>query len=190
VNTYSAGYTVTPPDGLTISQPAATLMAGPEDAMAQEAAYFEALAKATTFAVTADRLTLSDEAGNVVVSYAVLEPTALEGTEWQALAYNNGKGGLQSVAADGEITALFGADGSLAGNASVNQYSTTYTTSGETMTIKAEIMTTKMAGSDELMAQEAAYLAALPKTATYAIEGDELWLRDAEGAVLAHYAAN
>lgn len=164
-------------------------MAGPEDAMAQEAAYFAALVKAATFAVNGGELTLSDDAGAVLVRYTVLEPTALEGTEWQALAYNNGKGGLQSVAADGEITAIFGVDGSLTGNASVNQYSTTYTTSGETMTIKAEVVTTKMAGSEELMAQEGAYLAALPKTATYAIEGDELWLRDAEGAALAHYAA-
>ena len=39
------------------------------------------------------------------------------------------------------------------------------------------------------MKQEAAYLAALPKTATYTIEGDELWLRDPDGAALAHYVA-
>lgn len=189
VNNYSASYTITAPDGITISQPAATLMAGPDDAMAQEAAYLAALTNATTFSVSADALTLADDAGNALVRYAVLEPTALEGTEWQALAYNNGKGALQSLTADSEITALFGADGSLAGNASVNQYSTTYTISGETMTIEAQIVTTKMAGPEKLMAQEAAYLAALPKTATYTIEGDELWLRDAEGAALAHYVA-
>jgi heat shock protein HslJ len=46
-----------------------------------------------------------------------------------------------------------------------------------------------MAGPEELMKQESAYLAALPKTATYTIEGDELWLRDASGAALAHYVA-
>jgi len=39
------------------------------------------------------------------------------------------------------------------------------------------------------MRQEAAYLAALPQTATYTIEGDELWLRDSSGAALAHYVA-
>jgi heat shock protein HslJ len=189
VNSYSATYTVTDPSGITISQPAATLMAGPEKAMDQEAAYFAAFTKATTFAVTADTLTLSDDAGNELVRYAVLEPTALEGTDWQALAYNNGKGALQSLAADSEITALFGADGSLSGNASVNSYSTTYTASGENMAISGQIVTTKMAGPDKLMRQEAAYLAALPKTATYSVEGDELWLRDAEGAALAHYRA-
>ena len=46
-----------------------------------------------------------------------------------------------------------------------------------------------MAGPDDLMQQEAAYLTALPQSATYSIEGDDLWLRDAEGAALAHYVA-
>ena len=93
-----------------------------------------------------------------------------------------GKAGL-------EIQRFVGADGSLTGNASVNRYTTTYTTSGETMSVDAAIATTKMAGPDELMQQEAAYLAALPQTATFTIEGDELWLRDADGAALAHYVA-
>ena len=57
------------------------------------------------------------------------------------------------------------------------------------MTIDEQIISTKMAGPPELMEQEAAYLAALPQTATFTIEGDELWLRDAEGAALAHYVA-
>ena len=105
------------------------------------------------------------------------------------LAYNNGKGALQGLAASSAITAKFGSDGSLAGNASINQYSTTYTTSGETMSIAAEIVSTQMAGPEELMQQEAAYLAALPQTATFTIEGDELWLRDSSGAALAHYVA-
>jgi hypothetical protein len=39
------------------------------------------------------------------------------------------------------------------------------------------------------MRHEAAYLAALPKTATYSIEGEALWLRDVDGAAPAHYVA-
>ncbi len=57
------------------------------------------------------------------------------------------------------------------------------------MTIDAKIVSTKMAGPADLMRQEDAYLAALPKTSTYSIEGDELWLRDPTGAALAHYVA-
>jgi len=52
-----------------------------------------------------------------------------------------------------------------------------------------EIISTKMAGPADLMRQENAYLAALPKTARYSIEGDELWLRDSTGAARAHYVA-
>ena len=189
VNRYTATYETQSGDKITISQPAATLMAGSPEAMAQEQAYFAALTKATKFVVTADSLTLTDDQGATLVSYAVVQPTTLTGTEWQALAYNNGKGGLQGLAASSAITATFGADGSLAGNASINQYSTTYTTSGDTMSIDAQIISTQMAGPADLMQQEAAYLAALPKTATYTIEGDELWLRDSGGAALAHYVA-
>ncbi len=189
VNRYTATYGASADGTITISQPAATLMAGPPEAMDQEQAYFEALRKATRFAVTADALTLLDDEGEALVRYVAQEPVALQGTTWDALAYNNGKDALVSLAESSSITAVFGADGSLTGDASVNRYTTTYTAAGETLSIDAAIATTKMAGPDELMQQEAAYLAALPQTATFTIEGDELWLRDAEGAALAHYIA-
>jgi heat shock protein HslJ len=190
VNNYGGPYTTGPGNTIEIGSLVSTQMAGPADAMAQEQAYMAALQKAATFKVTAESLTLLDDKGKVLVKYQAVEPTKLTGTEWQALAYNNGKGGLQSLAADSAITAVFGTDGSLAGNASVNQYSTKYTTPGtDQMTIDAQIISTQMAGSEALMAQEAAYLAALPKTATYSIDGDQLWLRDATGAALAQYVA-
>jgi len=189
VNRYTATYETPAGDQIKISQPAATLMAGSKAAMAQEQAYFAALAKATKFAVAADSLTLTDDQGTTLVTYTVVQPTALEGTEWDALAYNNGKDALVSLAAGSTITAKFGADGSLAGGASINRYSTAYTTSGGAMTIDAKIVSTQMAGPADLVQQEDAYLAALPKTSTYSIEGDELWLRDPTGAALAHYVA-
>jgi heat shock protein HslJ len=189
VNRYTAGYTTEEPDGIAIEQPAATLMAGPEDAMAQEQAYFTALTQAATFSVNEMSLTLMDGQGETLIRFEAAVPTPLAGTTWQALAYNNGKGALQSLAADSSITAVFGEDGTLSGNASVNQYSTGYSTTGEEMSIDEQIIATSMAGPPELMEQEAAYLAALPLTATYTIEGDELWLRDAEGAALAHFMA-
>ncbi len=190
VNSYSASYSTGPGNTIEIGAAVSTQMAGPEDAMAQEQAYFAALQKAAAYKVTDDSLTMLDDKDNVLVKYEAVEPTKLTGTEWQAIAYNNGKGGLQSLAADSAITAVFGDDGTLAGNGGINQYSTKYTTSGQDqMTIDAQIVSTQMAGPDALMAQEAAYLAALPKTATYSIDGDELWLRDAGGAALAQYVA-
>jgi heat shock protein HslJ len=57
------------------------------------------------------------------------------------------------------------------------------------MTIDPRIISTKMAGSDSAMAQENSYLAALPKTAAYAIDGDQLMLKDASGAVIVQFTA-
>lgn len=114
-------------------------------------------------------------------------PRRFQGTTWNALAYNNGKQALVWLAPSSAITSVFGEDGTLSGDASVNRYATGYTTSGETMIVDAAIATTKKAGPDELIQQEAAYLAALLKTATWSVEGDDLWLRDADGAALARY---
>jgi len=189
VNRYTATYETTADGAITISAAAATLMAGPPAAMEQEQAYFAALEQVAGFSATADSLTLTDEQGEVLVQYEARQPTALQGTTWEALAYNNGKQALVGLEASSTITAVFGDDGSLTGDASVNRYTTAYTTSGETMSIDAAIATTKMAGPEKLMRQEAAYLAALPKTATWSIEGDDLWLRDADGAAQAHYVA-
>lgn len=190
INRYFGSYETGPGNSIQVSALGSTEMAGPPEAMAQEAAYLAALQKAATYAATADTLTLMDKDGAKLIAYKAVEPTPLTGTEWQATGYNNGKGALQSLATDSAITATFGEDGSLSGNASVNQYSTTYAISGEDqMTIDGQIATTMMAGPDEFMAQEAAYLAALPQTATYTIDGSELWLRDASGAALAHYVA-
>ena len=66
-------------DLITISQPAATMMAGSEKAMAQEQAYFAALTKATNYAVTSDSLTLMGDQGGTLVRHAVVQPTTLEG---------------------------------------------------------------------------------------------------------------
>jgi heat shock protein HslJ len=189
VNRYAASYIAAADGTIGISAPAATMMAGPPAAMKQEQAYFAALEQAAGFSASATALTLTDEQGRILIRYEARQPTALQGTTWQALAYNNGKQALVSLEASSSITAVFGDDGSLSGNASVNRYTTGYTTSGESMTIDAAIATTKMAGPEKLMRQEAAYLAALPKTTTYSIEGDDLWLRDVDGAALAHYVA-
>ena len=189
VNRYTSSYETAADGTITISTPAATLMAGPPQAMEQEQAYFTALEKATGFSVDAESLTLTDDQGAVLAKFVARQPTALQGTTWEALAYNNGKQALVGLEASSSITAVFGDDGSLTGDASVNRYTTGYTTSGETMSIDAAIATTKMAGPEKLMRQEAAYLAALPQTATYSIEGDDLWLRDADGAALAQYVA-
>lgn len=190
VNSYSASYVATDDGTVDIQRPVSTLMAGPPAANQQETAFFAALIAAETFAVDGDTLKLFGPQDKLLVTFAFTPPTELTGTTWSALAYNNGRGGLQSLAAGSQITAVYGDDESLTGGASVNTYSTTYVAEADGgMTISPQIVVTEMAGPEELMEQEQAYLAALPRTATFSIEGDELWLRDADGAALAHYVA-
>jgi heat shock protein HslJ len=191
VNRWGATYTTGPGNTIQISALMTTEMAGPPENMAQEAAYYAALPKAATYQVTETSLTLLDDKGGVLVKYEVVPPAPLTGTEWQMTSYDNGTGGDQTVSSDSPvITATFGTDGTLAGNATINRYSTRYTiTADGGMTIDPQIITTKMAGPDDLMAQEAAFLAALPKTATHVIDGDQLTLRDASGALIAQFTA-
>lgn len=76
-------------------------------------------------------------------------------------------------------------DGRAAGNASVNRFSTRYTLEGSKLTILPGALT-RMAGPPELMAQEDAYMKALPKVDSYRIEGNRLELLGA-GEVLARF---
>ena len=190
VNSYSGAYTAADDGSLQIEQPASTLMAGPPEANAQEQAFFTALTKTARFEVDGQTLKLFASDDTLLITFAETKPAQLTGTTWKATAYNNGKDALVSLVADSEITAVFAEDGTLGGKASVNTYSTTYKVGDNgTMTIDGQIAATQMAGPEEQMAQEQAYLAALPRTATYTIEGDQLWLRDADGAALAQYVA-
>lgn len=190
VNSWGGTYTTGPGNTIRISEIVTTEMAGPDNLMRQEAAYYAALPKAATYQVTADLLTLFDDKGAVLVKYEAVPPTPLTGTTWQTYGVSASDPN-QPVSSDSPvITATFGSDGSLTGNAGVNQYSAKYTvTTDGKMTIDPQIVSTKMAGSAEAMALEAAYLAAIPKTASYSIVGDQLSLIDASGAMLVQFTA-
>ena len=64
-----------------------------------------------------------------------MHPYHLLTGEWQALAINNGKEAVVSVQGGTTVTAIFGADGKLSGNAGCNTYNGTYTTDGDKITI-------------------------------------------------------
>jgi heat shock protein HslJ len=189
VNRYNGQYTTKSGDKIEITVGPMTLMAGPPAAMALEQSFVEALKSAKSYSVTETTLTLLDASGNALVNYKVLKETPLVGTKWNCTMYNNGRGGFQGVIATSTITAVFGEDGSLSGNAGVNTYNGKYSADNGTIKIDAQIATTMMAGDPEIMAQEAAYLAALPQSSTYKIEGSTLTLRDAGGAAMAGYEA-
>ena len=90
-----------------------------------------------------------------------------------------------------DVTAIFGADGKLAGSGGCNNYTADYQVDGSSLHIGAAASTRKLCAEPQgVMEQEAAYLKALERAATYQIQGDKLEIRDANGALLASYQAN
>ncbi len=187
-NQYVGRYTVSG-DSIQVSSPlASTRMACPQEVMDQESAYLKALGEAKTYTVREDQLTLADANKTVVATYEA-QSQDLAGTSWEALACNNGKQAVTSVLAGSTITADFGKDGTLSGNASCNDYSGSYTATGNQISI-GPLASTRMFCNDPagVMDQEAQYLAALETAATYQIEGTVLELRTKDGALAVQYS--
>jgi heat shock protein HslJ len=108
---------------------------------------------------------------------------ALAGTSW-TLATLNGEAPL----ADTEVTATFGADGSLAGSDGCNRYSTQYKVDGDSITINPNGISTMMACPEPQMTQASAFMAALGSAATFSLEDGNLSLIDSAGTTVATFA--
>ena len=187
-NQYGGSYK-TSENVLTVKLGPSTMMACDPRIMDQGKGYTAALASAATYKITGKQLEITNGGGKVALTYTVLESTPLAGTTWKATGVNNGKGGVQSIAAGTEITAIFGADGTVTGSAGCNNYATTYQVVTSTIKISPAIAATRKMCPEPAMQQEAAYLAALPTAATYRIESNKLELRDAKGALQVSYTA-
>jgi heat shock protein HslJ len=187
-NRYSASYEVSG-SSLTIGQAMSTLMACEEALMAQESAYLAALASTAGYVMTADQLTLRDASGSSLLVFKA-QSTDLQGTSWIVTGYNNGKEAVVSVLAGTEMTAAFGADGMLSGNAGCNSYNASFTTDGESITISPAASTRMFCGEpDGVMDQEAQFLAALATAGRYSMSGPRLEQRTADGALAASFDA-
>jgi len=68
-NEYSAGYTTTASNGITITQPTSTMMACAEPVMQQETQYFSLLPTAAKFEISGDQLTLFNSGGTKILIY-------------------------------------------------------------------------------------------------------------------------
>ncbi len=177
-------------DKLTFGLAGSTLIACMEPVMTQEQAVLGNLEKVASYHIAGTQLHLLDEAGQTVLSFNLLVPTPLTGTTWHATGYNNGLGGVVSLIGGTQITAVFGEDGTLSGSGGCNNYSSTYTAKGDTITINPGASTEKACLEPAgLMEQETAYLQALSTAATYTIQGNALDLRTADGALVASFVA-
>jgi heat shock protein HslJ len=102
----------------------------------------------------------------------------LEGTNWilESLRVNN-------ALSETTVTTAFQVDGKMNGSAGCNKYNAAYTTDGDMITITGGA-TTLLACPTPIMAQESDFLDVLASATTYKIEGYEMELKDASGAVI------
>ncbi|MGH2371648.1 MAG: META domain-containing protein [Chloroflexota bacterium] len=100
---------------------------------------------------------------------------ALAGTSWRLVAFEEGQPPLEGS----EITLEFAAQERRAGGrASVNHYTSAVTIQEDQLTF-GPIISTKIAGPEPLMEQEARYFAALEQTRSYRLAAGQLTLFDA-----------
>jgi len=157
---------------------ASTMMACEDAVMVQANAVTTALGATTTFSVADGELTLSDGSQTLATFSAGLSD--LTDTAWDVVNYNNGREAVVTLLLDTEITAYFGADSMVTGNAGCNQYFAEYSTDGDAITIGMPGSSMRLCPEPEgVMEQESEYLAALQSAATYSISGDMLQMRTA-----------
>ena len=165
-----------------------TAMACEQAVMDQEQAYLKMLVEARTYEVKGDQLTFFGADNKVLAAYKA-ETQDLAGTDWNVVGYNNGKEAVVSVIIDTNLTASFGKDGNLSGNAGCNNYNGSYTVNGNQITIGPHASTMMFCEEPAgTMDQEAQYLAALQTAATYQIENNVLELRTTDGALAANFS--
>jgi len=175
---------------LTFGVMGSTMMACLPPVSDQEIQYLSALSTAASYEIVDGKLQMASGEGEIVLTYAVLEPMPLAGTTWRLTGYNNGKGGFASVLSGSEVLALFGDDGRVTSSAGCNNYFASFEVEGETLSVGPAGSTRMMCAEPEgVMDQEAAYLAALGSAATYQIKGDSLQVWDADGSRMLSYEA-
>jgi heat shock protein HslJ len=163
-NTYRAPYTLATPS-LTFGPAASTRMACGAAQTAIETAYLDRLSRVAAYELAAPGLVLRDSGGATVLTFAAAD-TSLEGA-WTVTGYLAGSGPAAS-----ELTADFGADGVVGGNAGCNTYGGPWTASDDGAITIGPLAVTLMACADQaLSAQETSFLQALESSVSAEVAG-------------------
>lgn len=161
---------------------ASTMMAGPDDVMAQERDFLSALAAARHVTVEDDLLILSNDSYEELARF-VAQPLNPSGT-WSIIAYNNGKQAVVSLLADTSAELTLNDDGSFTGSGGVNRLRGSWRSTGHEFSI-GPILSGRMAGTPEVMEQESGIIKALESATTFRLEADALELRTDDNALAA-----
>jgi heat shock protein HslJ len=125
--------------------------------------------------------------GDMPTDPVAADVALLNRTPWTLVQYARPDGSLQPVLPDTEIVATFQA-GRLFGSAGCNTYTGSVEVSGSAISIPAPATTLRLCVEPPgIMEQEAAYLAALPRSVRITVAPDALTLYAGDGAVLLRY---
>jgi heat shock protein HslJ len=172
-------------DRVILGQLAGTMMACPEPQTTIENAFRVAFWGTVRYTIRADQLTLLAESGAVLAFEAEPAPR-LEGVTWDVTGFNNNRHAVVGLAGDAPITFSF-EQKTVSGNAGCNTFRAPYSADGNRIKIGSAV-TTRKACSEERMAQERSFLAALESAVTWSLEGGVLDMHRADGerAVMAN----
>ena len=199
-NPYSGSYTLNN-QNIGISQVTGSKSGCDPNLTGQETQYQALLTRANSYEVNGNQLTIFNalgdkilifNRGNTTVTSAptvtpVTTPKTIVGT-WELKSFSDGMGGTIPVLADAPVTAIFAKTGNLSGSAGCNQYITSYTVTGLSITV-SPVSTTKMACAPDVMAQETAYINLLEKSGKFNLYGDSMTLSDSSGITLLNFKA-
>lgn len=185
-NRFTGPYTRTDADLRFAPGLAGTRMACPDPIQQRADAFAKVLGDARAYRVQTSaaghRLDLLDASGAVIARF-MAQSQALAGTRWEVTGINNGRQAVVSVQNGTRVTLAFDEQGRVSGSAGCNRFSAHFETGPGTVRIEAPAATRMACPEPGVMAQEQAFLRALEALRTARIEGDQLELRDADGAL-------
>jgi heat shock protein HslJ len=186
-NTFRSPYTV---QGLSIvfGLVATTTMACEQDAMALESNYLAALNGVARFGALDSGMAFFSAAGAPILAY-VPAPTGSIAGDWILTRYQDARGAIVEPLPDATLTLTMGEDGTLSGSDGCNTYTGTYTTDGPRLTLSGLSGSRAACPSDELTAQEEAYLAALQASTLWTATPETLTFRGQDGLLTVSFAA-
>lgn len=161
---------------------ATTNMACPPEIMKLADAFMTALVSARSYRISNRQLDLLRADGTVLATFSA-QSQSLAGTSWHVTGINNGKDAVVSLVAGTSVTMNFAKGGKVAGSGGCNNYTATYTQDGSKLTFTSAATTRLMCAAAGVMEQERAFLKALESAATARLEGNQLELRTADGAL-------
>ncbi len=135
------------------------------------------------------KLQLLDKGGKALFTFKPLNEKPLQGVTWQLSAYSNQEGALVQALAGADVTASI-ANAVIQGSAGCNDYAADLQINADSLTVTPPITTRKECAQPEgVMEQENSFLDNLLEVTSYAIAGDELIFRNAEGKTLLLFKA-